>query len=380
MGIKDKMTKRHITAGFFTCLFISLFFSSQILAGHEAEVRYSKNFTIEKQGEISIVTVRNPWRGSTASFRYLLKPRGHSTPPGFADCQVVEVPVQRSIVLSTTFLAIMDQLGTVDTMVGFGDLDRVHTKSVLKAAKADRIIEVGDGSNLQVETVLDLQPEIIFTFAGGGFRDVHPKLLEAGLQVAVCAEYMETHPLGRSEWIKFFALFFGKEKEAEKIFSDLEQRYLGLTALTRNVKDRPSVVTNTPFQGRWYASGGQSYVGKFLADAGADFIWGHTSHIGSIPMDIEFVYDRGRDAQVWLNTGTWKSLAEAHQADPRLADFASLKAGRLYNNNKRINKGGGNDFWESGMMAPDVILADLIRILHPELLPDHELYYYQHLK
>jgi len=239
---------------------------------------------------------------------------------------------------------------------------------------------VGQGSSLQVETILNLAPDVIFTYATGGFRDAHPKLLEAGLHVAVCAEYMESHPLGRAEWIKFIALFFDRGARAETLFNALEKRYLAMAALTRGVTHRPTVLTNIPYGGQWRVAGGKSFIARFLADAGGDYIWKDVPGQGSRPTDIELVYDRGRDADFWLNTGTWNSLARARQADPRLADFRSLRTGNVFNNNRRLGTGGGNDYWESGMMEPDVILADLIRILHPDLLPDHRLYYYRKLQ
>jgi len=140
------------------------------------------------------------------------------------------------------------------------------------------------------------------------------------------------------------------------------------------------VITNAPYGGRWTVSGGNSFIGRFLKDSGADYVWKETTQDGSIPMDIELVYDRGLNAEFWLNTSVWTSLTQALRSAPRMANFASLQAGKLFNNNKQLNTAGGNDFWESGILAPDVILADLIRIFHPELLPKHELYYYRQLQ
>lgn len=239
---------------------------------------------------------------------------------------------------------------------------------------------MGQNSTLQIETVLDLRPEVIFTYGTGSFRDAYPKLLEAGLKVGMIGEYMESTPLGRAEWIKFVALFFDRGKEAEEIFTQMEARYLKLTALTRDVDRRPTVITNTPYGGHWSVSGGNSFISHYLQDAGAAYVWQKTGDTGSIPMDIELVYDRGLTADFWINTGIWTSLAQALRSDPRFAAFKSLQTGKLFNNNKRLNAAGGNDFWESGMVQPDVILADLIRIFHPELLPDHKLYYYRQLK
>ncbi len=349
-------------------------------AAGKVHIRYSRNFQVSYRDGVTLITVSNPWRSAGVGFRYLLKPRGTATPAGYKGYQVVEVPVRRMVVLSPTYLAFIEQLGLVDRLKGFSNLSRVYSKTIRRAARAGKIRDVGQGSSLRVEDVLDLKPDIIFTYATGGFRDTHPKLLEAGLKVGVCAEYMESHPLGRAEWIKFFALFFNRSARAEHLFKALESRYLRLAALTSKVKKRPTVITNTPFNGRWYVAGGNSFIARFIQDAGGDYIWRDTARSGSTPMDIELVYNRGLNADFWLNTGIWTSLAQARSAAPRLTDFASLRAGNLFNNNKRVNAAGGNDFWESGIMRPDVILADLIRIMHPGLLPNHKLYYYRRLK
>ncbi|HFQ82266.1 MAG TPA: ABC transporter substrate-binding protein [Desulfobacterales bacterium] len=349
-------------------------------AAAEVHIRYSRNFKVKYKDGVTLITVSNPWRDAGVGFRYLLKRRGTPTPAGYKGYQVVEVPVRRMVLLSPTYLAFIEQLGLVDKLKGFSNLSRVYSKTIRQAAREGKIKNVGQGSNLRVEDILDLKPDIIFTYATGGFRDAHPKLLEAGLKVGVCAEYMESHPLGRAEWIKFFALFFNKGAEAERLFNALESRYLRLAALTRKVKKRPTVITNTPFSGHWYVAGGNSFVARFIQDAGGDYIWRDIHRSGSIPMDIELVYNRGLQAEFWLNTGVWTSLAQARNTAPRLVDFASLRAGRLFNNNRRLNAAGGNDFWESGIMRPDVILADIIRILHPKLLPHHQLYYYRQLK
>ena len=343
-------------------------------------VRYSHGFSVEQRGKYCLITVHNPWPGADTCFHYLLKPKGTVTPEGYKGYQVVETPVRRLVALSTTHLAFIDSLGLVDRLVGFSDPGRVITPSIRKAVAKGRIQKVGQGPSLQVETILDLEPDLVLTYGTGSFRDAHPKLLEAGLRVAINGEYMESHPLGRAEWLKFVALFFDKGDEAEQIFNQLEQRYLKLAALTRNVTHRPTVVTGIPFSGRWGVAGGNSFIGHFLKDSGADYVWKDTTHTGSLPMDIELVYDRAVDAEFWINTGIWSTRRQVEEADPRFRSFASLRSGNIYNRNRRVNRAGGNDYWESGMIRPDIILADLISILHPEILPDHQLFYYRKLQ
>lgn len=244
-------------------LIFTLFFTTTVYgAAEKVSVRYAKGFSVEYQNELTLITVKNPWPGAKSGFKYLLKPRGSKTPPGFSDCQVVEVPVTKIVALSTTLLAFLEQLNLLDQLVGFNDLSRVHSERVKMAGKNNPILEVGQGSNLQVEIVLDLEPSIIFTYGTGSFRDVHPKLLEADLNVAIVGEYMESHPLGRSEWIKFLALFCGLGPESEQLFSDLEARYSHLAALAQTVQHRPTVITGVPFSGRWFVAGGNSFISQ----------------------------------------------------------------------------------------------------------------------
>ncbi len=376
---------------YFFCFFLSLLLwlsPLSLLAASEDQteisIRYATGFTVERGHGYTLVEVNNPWPGAETGFCYILKTKGNPISDDFLDknrnCQVVNIPVQRFVSLSTTHLAFIDALNLVDRLVGFSSPERVSTPSIRQAVQQGQIKGVGFGPNLQIESMLELAPDLIFTYGLGSFRDAHPKLLEAGLRVVINAAYMESHPLGRAEWIKFIALFFGKEQEAELLFSEIEARYLALVELTADVEKRPTVLTNTPFSGRWHVARGDSYMARFLYDSGADYIWADLRGTGSIPMDIEMVYERGHDAEYWINTGLWTSLEQAEKSASRMVGFRSFQAGKLYNRDKRTNEQGGNDFWESGMMHPDLILADLIHIFHPHLLPYHELYYYRKLQ
>ncbi len=377
------MVKTNIVLMCLVCSFICLFSEPSVAENQKVGVRYAKGFSVEYSNNLTRITVHNPWPAANTDFCYVLIPRD-SDPvtqnrEEYRNCQQIETPVKRLVSLSTTHLAFLDVLGLVDRLVGFSSPDRVYTSSVRKAIEQNKIQEVGLGSNLRIETILDLNPDLILTYGTGTFRDAHPKLLEAGLKVAINGEYMETNPLGRAEWLKFVALFFNKGPEAEQIFSEMEKRYLRLCKLTESVRPRPTVLTNTPFSGRWHVARGNSFAARFLSDAGADYIWKDLPGNGSMPMDIEMVYDRASEAEFWVNPGIWTSLEQAVQSAPRMADFRSVREKRLYNRNKRTGANGANDYWESGMIKPDVILADLIKIFHPELLPEYTLYYYTKL-
>ncbi len=368
------------------CLFFLLcLYPRAGLSGSVLPVSFSVNFSARPLATgITLLEVKNPWKGARKDFCYLLVDRekelvAKEALSEFKHCTLVKVPVKSMVVLSSTYYAFIDALGGAKAVVGASSPWRANTRSIREGYKEGRIRDVGQGLNINVETVLELMPEVIFTYATGGFRDIHPKLQEAGLKVVVCAEYMEEHPLGRAEWIKFFGLFLKNQKKAATIFNQVKAEYLRLAAMAQTSKTRPTVITNTPFAGRWFMPGGRSFMARFIKDAGGHYIFQGTSTAGSIPMDLELVYLRGKNANYWINTGTWQCIEDVKKTDPRLMDLLSVKARHLFNNNKRVNSQGGNDYWESGVMRPDRILGDLVAIFHQDLLPGHTLYYYQKL-
>ncbi len=346
---------------------------------NKATINYANGFTVEYKNNYKIVTGKNPWQDAKTSFKYVLVSCGTPTPKGFKETQIITVPVNTVASLSTTHLPHLAKLGLVDKLVGVSNPKIVNTPEVVEKIKAGKISELGN-NNVNVERLLELNPDLVTTYGTGNPQtDNYPKLLEAGLKVAINAEYMENTPLGRSEWLKFTALFFNQEEKAEKIFSQISKNYQEIAAKTKAIKKRPKVFTGFNFKGTWYAPGCKSYIAQYLADAGAELLCVDNVD-GSIPLSFEDVFERAATADYWLNVSqSWQSLKDVIREDSRYGDFQAVKKGNVYNNNARLNENGGNDYWEGGISNPDVILADLIKIFHPELLPNHQLFFYQKL-
>jgi len=335
---------------------------------------------IEYFNHYKIITVLNPWRDADVQFRYALLQCG-TPPPDLKDnTLLIEIPVQRVVAMSTTQLPHLDELGLLDRLVGVDSFLYINNETVRQKIAAGELVEIGSGGQVNVEQALDLNPDLIMTYGVGNPEfDAHPKLLEAGLKVVLNSEYMESTPLGRAEWIKFTAAFFNQEMAANKAYAAIANRYREIAAKAREVANKPTVLANAPFRGTWYMPGGKSYVAQLLADAGATYLWADDTSSGSQPLSFEEVFERAQNADFWLNPGSAKSLSELQQIDERFSQFTAFQKGNVFNNNKRLNENGGNDYWETGVTNPHLILADLIKILHPELLPDHELFFYQQL-
>jgi len=336
----------------------------------------AQGFTVTYHRHYKIVSVNRPWRDAKTQFQYVLVQCGTPTPEGFKPEQIVQIPVRSVVALSTTHFVPLQRLGVLDRLVGISQFKDVTTPAVNEKIQANQLVEVGSISNLNLEKVLERSPDLVTTFGTGDLqRDAHPKLLEAGLKVAIVAEYMESTPLGQAEWIKFLAPFFNREAEAERVFADVRQRYQAIAAKAKNVTTQPTVFSGFDRKGR-----GDSYVAQFIQDAGAQYLWADAKTPGSVQLNFEQVYDRAAQAQYWIvNAHNLKTRTEIVAADPRYQNFAALRSGNVFSPTARVNAQGGNDYWQSGIANPDVILADLVKIFHPGLLPEHQFVYYRQL-
>ncbi|VAX29833.1 Vitamin B12 ABC transporter, substrate-binding protein BtuF [hydrothermal vent metagenome] len=345
------------------------------------KVDYAEGFEVSYHKHYKRVKVAAPWKEGTERFEYLLVQCGTPTPKGFEHAQVITIPAKSMIVLSTTYFYFVEQLGLLDQLIGIANFKRVNSPAILKLIAEKKIVEVGRNIDLNLESTALLNPDIVMTYATGNpFRDSYGPLMEFGIRVGVFAEYMEPTPLGRAEWMKFMALFFNREKKATSVFNTIANHYETTKQLTKKVATRPTVFTGKSIDGTWYMAGGHSYMATFLKDAGAHFLWSDNTSRRSLYLDFESVFKRAADADYWLNTGLWKSLAEGRAEDARYAFFSAFRVGKIYNYNALLNPDGGNDYWERGIVNPHLVLADMIKIIHPELLPDHKLIWYRPLQ
>lgn len=345
-------------------------------------VAYASGFDVEYRNNYKIVTVTNPWQGAQESFRYVLLQCGTPAPQG-VEGAVVEVPVKNIIAMSTTYLPTLEDLGLIDRLIGLDSYMWTTNPAVRTRIESGEIAEIGGGAAVNVELTLDLDPALVMTY-GTGFADydTHPVLLEAGIPVALNGDFVEQSPLGRAEWMKFIALFFNREADAAAQFDTVAMEYHAVAELTATLAERPSVLLGSVYNGTWYVAGGGSYMARLLADAGAAYLWSDEGDVGALPLDFEAVYAVAAEAEFWLNPDNsfWFSVENVLDSDPRYGDFVPLKRGRMYNNNARVNENGGNAYYEEGAAHPERVLKDLVKILHPHLLPEHELRFYQQVQ
>ena len=345
-------------------------------------VEYAQGFTIEKHGGITLLTVSNPWQGAkNVIYRYALCPKGKEIPAEYSPYTIIYTPVERVVCLSTKHVAMLSALGKTSSIKALSGTAFVSDTSVRKAVEMGLVADIGYDQGMNYEKIISLNPDVIFAYGvGGELTGSKARLAALGQKVVFNAEYLERTSLGQAEWIKFMAAFYDCEAQAAEKFNAVRDEYRSLCRLVKDRREKPKILCGLPWQGTWYVPGGKTWMAAMIADAGGDYIRKENTSHESIPVNIETMVHQGRAADLWINTDAARSLNEISKVDERLSLVKPFQNGAVYNNNARAGVGGGNDFFESGAVNPHIILKDMIKIFHPDMLPEHHLYYYMKLE
>jgi iron complex transport system substrate-binding protein len=345
-----------------------------------AVVAYGAGFSIDYKRGYKVLGVKSPWPGATGGFTYILYKRGSPKPVGLKADGFFETPLRRVVTLSTTYIPQIVAIGEADSVIGVDSAAYVNTPELRSRIESGATVETTRNWAPNIELMISLSPDAVFTYGMGNEWDNHPKMAEAGLPIVISGEWNEAEPLARAEWIKFIAAFYDKENLASAYFDDVAREYLRVRALA-SAKERPSVLVNGPFQGFWTIAGGRSFMARLIADAGGSYLWADNNSSGGLTLSIEAVYARALKADIWLNPAkTINTRADIAALDPRFASLPVVAAGGVWNNNLRMSPGGGNDYFESAILHPDKVLTDLVRIFHPTLLADRPFTYYKKIE
>lgn len=349
--------------------------------GRVLKPHYAKNFEIADFLTHQIISVRINSNDSKPSHQYALVPKGKPLPELPKNIPVIRTPVEHVVVLETIYIGFLEKLQLLDSIIGAGTADYISNSIVLQRIEQGSIQKVKTAQALNIERLMLLEPELIFTSVPSEPTfDIPAQLRHANLPVVVTAEYKEQHPLARAEWIKFIAAFFNAAAEADEIFNRIAARYESLLKKVDTVENRPTVFCGAPYSGVWHVAKGDSYIAQLIEDAGGRYLWRHTNPAGVIPLDVERVFTKAVNADIWLNPGIYRSQKALFAADSRFKNFHAARIGRIYNHTRQQTDSVGNPIWETGVINPDQNLADLIKILHPNLVPDWEFVYYEQLQ
>ncbi|HEX6227750.1 MAG TPA: ABC transporter substrate-binding protein [Chryseolinea sp.] len=342
---------------------------------------YASGFSVSyREDNTKLVEVMYPFQGATSGYKYLLVPKGQTVPEQEADVRVISIPLSSIVCTSTTHIPLLDYLGETHKLVGFPSTDYISSEKARKQIDAGKVLELGVDKGLNMERIAMLHPDMVMGYTMNSDYGQFKKIEDLNVPVVLNAEYLEKHPLGRAEWIKFMALFFNKENKADSVFRIIEEEYHSTKALADSVLDKPTVLSGIVYGDAWFLPGGQNYAAKLLKDAGYQYLWGHDSTNGFLELSFESVYEKGHNADFWIGVGSFSSLEEIENADHRYPRFKAFQEKKVYTSNARKGLMGGSEFLELGYLRPDIILKDLVKIAHPELLKQHKLYFHEQLQ
>ncbi len=343
------------------------------------KIKYATGFSIENYKTHKKIVINSPWPDAKYEFTYILYPKGSTKPTGYNNATFIAVPIEKTIITSTTDIPIMEYLNIENKLVGFPHTDYISSAKTRALVDKGIIQDVGNEQSLNTELVLELAPELVIGFSATGSIKAYDLIQKTKIPVVMNGSWMEQHPLGRAEWIKFIAAFYTKESKAKEVFDTIEMEYNKAKNIAHQANSIPKVMFGTEYRDVWYVPGGTSYMGKLLADANTNYVWKKEQKTGSIHLNFETVLDKAQQVDYWLGAINATSLDELLKINNKYELFQSFKNESVYSSSLVKGKTGGTLFYELGSIHPDLILKDLIKITHPELLTNYKLSFFKKL-
>jgi len=362
-------------------LFVNCQQNQSTKPAHEAQavVRYANGLSIQKQKNYTLITIKNPWPNSTKTYTYVMAKREAIVPDSLRMYPTIVVPVKKLVATSTTHLPSLDMLNESNALVGFPHLDYISSEKIRARIELGKVAELGNNQNINTEVVLNIHPDVIIGY-GIDHQNTGLDFLEkSGLAVVLNGDWNEQSPLGKAEWIKLFGVLFCKEAQAEKIFNQIEQAYLRTAKLVKNVAHKPTVLAGAMYQDSWYLPEGNSWAAQFITAAGGNYLWNDSKGSGSLSLPFESVFEKAATASYWIGPAQFSSYQELAASNIHYTKFSAFQHKKIVTFSSKKGKTGGIIYYELAPNRPDLVLQDLVKILHPSMLPQHKLYFFEPL-
>ena len=340
----------------------------------KSSVKYAKGFDIiNVNEETKKLIIKNPYLNANESFEYILSKNKQK--------DAIHIPIEKLVVTSTTHIPMLEVLNGEELLVGFPNTKYISSKKTRALISNGKIKELGIEADLNTEVLLDLQPDAVVAFSMNKTNKSLQFIEKNGIPVVLNGDWLEETPLGRAEWIKLFGVLLNKEKEADSIFNVIEKNYLEAKHLALKATSKPSILSGAFMQKDvWNLPAGESFVAQFLEDANTNYLWKDTKGKGSLSLSLESVLDKAQNADYWVAPGYFNTKEEMLQKNKIYSDFTAFKENKLYTPNMKKGSTGGVIYFELGPSRPDLVLKDIIKITHPELLEDYEFTFFEVMK
>lgn len=335
------------------------------------KVKYAKGFDIQYFNKSIKLIIKSPYLNAKEQFEHLISTGGDSNtmyPKG----TLINTPIQKIVVTSTTHIPMLELLGVENTLIGFPHTKYISSPKTRKLIANNSIKEVGVKAALNTEILLDLKPDLVVGFSMSKTNKSLNLIEKSGIPVILNGDWLEETPLGRAEWIKFFGVLYNKEKEADSIFNVIEKNYNEAKAIASKAKSIPTILSGAIMsKDIWNLPAGESFVAQFLKDANTNYLWKDSKGKGSLSISFESILDRGKNADIWIAPGFFRNKEQMLSRNKNYQSFTAFKKNQLFTFANNVGETGGTIYFELGPTRPDLVLKDIIKITHPELLLDY---------
>lgn len=343
-------------------------------------VKYAKGFDIQIFDSYKKLIIKSPYPGAKNYQEFVLFTKNNNIEKGFEEAGSLQIPVREVVATSTTHIPMLELLGEESSLVGFPNTNFISSPKTRQLIAQGGVKEIGNEQAFNTEILISLQPDVVIGFTMGDTSKMYDIVEKNGVPVIFNGEWLEETPLGRAEWIKFFGVLFDKDKLADSIFRDIESKYISAKQKAQDAKNRPTILTGVLYKDKWSLPAGGSFMAKLLEDANTNYLWRETEGQGSLVLSIESVLEKAKNVDYWIGSGYFTSLEDLGNANEHYKEFQPYKDKKIYTLSKKRGLGGGVLYFELAPVQPHIVLQDLIKIIHPEILPDHEPFFLEQLK
>ncbi len=344
-------------------------------------VKYAKGFEVKQFKGYKKLTINTPYPKAEKPLEYLLlEDKSILAYTDFHNVKIIEIPIQKIVVTSTTHIPMLELLNEEQSLVGFPNTKYISSIKTRKLIDKNKVKELGKEQSINTELLLELRPNLVVGFSMNSNNKMFTNIEKSGIPVILNGDWLEKTPLGRAEWIKFFGVLYGKEKKADRIFKTIEKAYLEAKKIALKAKNKPKILSGATYKDKWNLPAGESYGAQFLKDANVNYPWQKTGETGSLSLSFESVYDKAKDADYWLSPSFFSSYKQLKDANQHYTQFDAFKNKKIYNFVNKKGKTGGVLYYELAPTQPHIVLKDIIKVVHPELLKDYVPVYLEELK
>lgn len=346
----------------------------------EVEINYANGFSIHQYENFTKVIVHSPWQNAKKDLVYLLKNKDVEISEQVTYDALIELPIQKLVTTSTTHIPSLITLNKIEKLVGFPNLDYISSEEARTLINAGKVKELGKNEALNTEILLSVQPDVVFSFSIEGQNKTLNQIQKSGIPVVYNGDWLENDVLGKAEWIKFFGAFLGELEFSIEAFKVVETAYNSLKEKAEKINKKPSVISGAMHQDRWHLPYGTSWQAQFFEDANANYVYKNTEGKGSAAFSFERVLEDAQDAEFWISPAQFTSYAQLLESNRHYKEFEAFQKKNIYSMASTTGETGGVLFYELGPNRPDLILKDLIKIFHPEVLENEDFTFFKPLK